>query len=137
MKLTKLSYVAGNWELSNLELNDLNLIIAKNATGKSRTLLTLDLLIKMITQRKSLNWNVRWEIDFINQQNQQISFEFATKYQENGIVTAEKISIDGKQVLVRYKEKGCVVLKNFVTQEDDTIYPPNNKLALHVHRDVR
>lgn len=137
MKLINLSYIDPYWELSDLQLNNLNLIVAKNATGKSRTLLTLDLLIKMITQKKTLNWGSRWSIDFINHQDQKVAFEFATKYQDGGIVTAEKISIDGIQVLFRHHQKGEVALKNFVTQKNDTIYPPNNKLTLHVNRDVR
>jgi len=137
MKLVNLSYLDPYWELSNLQLSDMNLIVAKNATGKTRTLLTIDLLVKMITQKKNLNWGSRWTVDFVNHQNQSISFEFATKYQDEGIVTAEKISIDGKQVLFRHHKQGTVVLKNFVTQKEDTIYPPNNKLTLHVNRDVR
>ncbi len=137
MKLTNLTYLDPYWELSNLKLSNLNLIVAKNATGKSRTLLTIDLLIKMITQKKNLNWGSKWTIDFLNHQNQKITFEFATKYQDGGIVTAEKISIDGGQVLFRHHKQGDVVLKNFVTQKNDTIYPPNNKLTLHVNRDVR
>jgi len=137
MKLINISYTDPYWEISNLQLNNLNLIVAKNATGKSRTLQMLDLLVKMITQRKNLNWGGRWNIDFINHQNQKISFEFATKYQDVGIVSHEEIKIDGVQVLFRRHQQGEVVLKNFVTQKKDTIYPPNNKLTLHVNRDVR
>lgn len=137
MKLVNISYLDPMWQLSNLELNNLNLIVAKNSTGKSRTLLTIDLLVKMITQKKSLNWGSRWEINFLNDHGQKVLFEFATKYKEDGIVTAEKISIDGMQILFRYHEKGEVVLKNFITQKNDTVYPPNNKLTLHVNRDVR
>lgn len=58
MKLLKLSYIDSKWELQNLELSNLNLIVSKNATGKSRTLSTIDLLVKMITQQKNLNWGV-------------------------------------------------------------------------------
>jgi hypothetical protein len=137
MKLKNLSYIDPYWELSNLELNNLNLIVAKNATGKSKTLLTIDLLVKMITQKKNLNWGSKWNIDFLNQKNQKITFEFATKYEEDGIVTAEKISIDGVQVLFRHYKKGEVVLKNFITQKNDLIYPPKDKLTLHTNRDVR
>lgn len=137
MKLTNLSYIDPYWELSNLQLSDLNLVVAKNATGKSRTLQTLDLLIKMITQKKTLNWGCRWSIDFINHQNQKITFEFTTQYKEEGIVSHEEIKIDGSQVLFRRHKQGEVVLKNFLTQKNDTIYPPNNRLTLHVNRDVR
>jgi energy-coupling factor transporter ATP-binding protein EcfA2 len=137
MKLINLSYIDPYWELSNLQLDNLNLIVAKNAIGKSKTLLTLDLLVKMITQKKTLNWGSRWSIAFINHQDQKVIFEFATKYKDEGIVTAEKISIDGVQVLFRRHKQGAVVLKNFVTQKNDIIYPPNNKLTLHVNRDIR
>ncbi|WP_027003807.1 ATP-binding protein [Hugenholtzia roseola] len=137
MKLTNLSYIDPYWELSNLQLSNLNLIVAKNATGKSKTLLTIDLLVKMITQRKNLNWGSRWSISFVDNRNQEIIFEFATKYQNEGIVTAEKISIDGIEVLFRHHQEGVVQLKNCVTNKYDKIYPPNNKLTLHVNRDVR
>lgn len=137
MKLTNLTYLDTFWQLSDLQINNLNLIVAKNATGKSRTLLTLDALIKMITQRKNLNWGSRWEIEFINHQNKKITFNFATQYKEEGFVSHEEIKIDGVRVLFRRHKQGIVELKNFVTQKTDTIYPPNNKLTLHVNRDVR
>lgn len=137
MKLIKLTYIDQNWQLSSLELDSLNLIVAKNSIGKSRTLSTIDLLIKMITQKRNLNWGSSWEIEFINFQKQKISFQFATKYKDEGIVTAEKISIDGEQVLFHYNDTGTVKLKNYLTKEFDIIYPPLNKLTLHVNRDVR
>lgn len=137
MKLIKLSYKDANWELSNLELDSLNLIVAKNSTGKSRTLSTIDLLIKMITQKRNLNWGSRWECEFVNNQGQKVLFEFATKYGSSGSVTAERICIDGEQVLFRYKTSGAVTLKNCITNKNERIYPPQNKLTLHVNRDVK
>lgn len=137
MKLVKLSYADPTWQLSNLELDDQNLIVAKNSTGKSRTLATIDLLIKMITQKRTLNWGSRWSISFINAQEQNILFEFATQFREAGIVTAEKISINGQQVLFRHRNTKSVTLRNFLTHENDIIYPPDNKLTLHIHRDIK
>jgi predicted ATPase len=137
MKLVKLSYTDPNWQLSDLELGELNLIVAKNSTGKSRTLATIDLLIKMVTQKRTLNWGGRWEIGFINNQGQNILFEFATRFRGEGIVTAEKISINGQQVLFRHNQTQSVTLHNFLTNKVDTIYPPDNKLTLHVNRDIR
>jgi hypothetical protein len=137
MKLLNISYVDPHWELSDLQMNDLNLVVAKNSTGKSRTLLTLDLLVKIITQRKSLNWGAKWSVGLINHQNQKVTFKFETKYQEDGFVTQEEIQIDGVPVLSRLFPKEEVVLKNVVNNEYDTVYPPDNKLTLHVNRDVR
>jgi AAA domain, putative AbiEii toxin, Type IV TA system len=137
VKLTKLTYIDPNWQLSNLELDGLNLIVAKNSTGKSRTLATIDLLIKMITQKRDLNWGGRWEIEFVNHQNQIIVFKFATKYKDNGLVTQEEIKINGQRVLFRNNDTGEVKLRNLITKTDETIFPPANKLTLHVNRDVR
>ncbi len=137
MKLVKLSYTDPSWQLSNLELDKQNLIVAKNSTGKSRTLATIDLLIKIITQKRTLNWGNRWEIEFINDQEQSIILEFATRFREEGIVTAEKISVNGKQVLFRHINTKTVTLYNFVTNTNDIIYPPDNKLTLHTNRDIK
>lgn len=136
MKLTKLSYKDPNWELLNLELDDLNLIVGKNSTGKSKTLFTIDLLVKLITQKRDLNWGGLWNLEFKNHTNNTIVFEFATSYKEGGIVTAEKIAIDGVQVLFRYKD-GSVVLRNKLSNDNDTTYPPANKLAVHTNRDIK
>ena len=137
MKLVKLSYEDTNWQLLNLELSNLNLVVAKNSTGKSRTLATIDLLIKMVNQKRNLNWGSHWNVEFVNHQNQHIAFNFATKFQANGIVTHEEIKLDGRQVLFRKKDSGEVELYNNLTKRKNTIYPPENKLTFHVNRDIR
>lgn len=137
MKLIKLSYKDTNWELSNLELDSLNLIVAKNSTGKSRTLSTIDLLIKMITQKRNLNWGSRWECEFVNKQGQKVVYQFITENKEEGLVVEEKIFIAGEQVLARNAHTNFVSLKNCLTNEEEKIYPPENKLTLHVNRDVK
>jgi predicted ATPase len=137
MKLLKLTYIDSNWQLSNLELDSLNLIVGKNSTGKSRTLQTIDLLVKMITQKRNLHGGSHWEIEWVNFQNQRIVFEFSTKVKESNIVTAEQITVNGTQVLMRHQDTGAVTLQNFLTKENEIIDPPANKLTLHVNRDVK
>jgi len=136
MKLLKLSYIDSNWELKDLELNSVNLVVAKNSTGKSRTLSTLDLLVKMITQRRDLNWGGRWSIEFCTFANQIVKYDFATSYREQGVVTAERILIDNVQYLFRDKN-GSAKIKNKLTGTFDDVHPPENKLVLHTNRDIR
>jgi len=136
MKLTKLTYQDPYWELNNLALRDVNLVVGRNSTGKSRTLSTIDLLVKMINQRRSLNWGSRWDIEFVNQSEDIIQFNFATKFIEEGKVSAEFISVNGDSVLFRYKD-GSVHIKNKVTNNNEVVFPPENKLTLHTNRDVR
>ena len=76
MKIKRISYQDTNWELENLELGSVNLLVSKNATGKSRTLSTIDLLVKMITQKRDLNWGAKWSILFENDQHEEVLYEF-------------------------------------------------------------
>ncbi|MDR3258357.1 MAG: hypothetical protein LBT51_01920 [Fusobacteriaceae bacterium] len=47
MKLSKISFVSieNNWYYSDLELGNINLIVGKNASGKTKTLDSLNNLI--------------------------------------------------------------------------------------------
>jgi AAA15 family ATPase/GTPase len=135
MKLIQLSYIDSKWELQNLEFGAVNLIVSKNATGKSRTLSTIDLLVKMITQKKNLNWGGRWKLQFSNLNKQIIEYKFGTSQRDGGIVTSEWIAIDGKVVLNRKLNAETVITSS--TGQREIIFPPANKLVLHVRRDVK
>lgn len=135
MKLLKLSYIDSKWELQNLELSNLNLIVSKNATGKSRTLSTIDLLVKMITQQKNLNWGGRWELKFCTSKNEIIEYKFGTSQRDGGIVTSEWITVNGKTVLHRKLSGETIITSDLHKRE--IIFPPAHKLVLHVRRDVK
>ena len=135
MKIIKLSYTDTNWEIKNLEFDNANLLVGKNSTGKSRTLSTIDLLYKMLTQKRDLNWGGKWEIVFQTTNNDTIEYSFATSYQKSG-VTYENIKYNDEDVLKRDAPDSAIV-KNSLTGSMDIIYPPTDKLILHVNRDVR
>ncbi|GHE73129.1 ATP-binding protein [Roseivirga thermotolerans] len=140
MKLIELSYTDTNWELRNLCLGDVNLLVGQNATGKSRTLSTIDLLYKMITQKRDLNWGSKWELKFINHKKQSIVYQFATSQRKEG-VTFEKITVDGRQVLYRgetsKRNMPITTLYSSLSKKTEEIFPPKDKLVLHVRRDVK
>jgi predicted ATPase len=139
MKITELSYIDPNWELKNLQLGTVNLLVAKNSTGKTRTLQTIDLLVKMITQKRNLNWGGQWDITFENFKGEEIQYQFSTSYQKQG-VTFEKMFLNGSLVLSRnrkdYGEQAKI--KNFLNKGSfEFVYPPDNKLVIHSNRDLK
>jgi hypothetical protein len=135
MKIIKLSYIDTNWEIKDLEFDNANLLVGKNSTGKSRTLSTIDLLYKMLTQKRNLNWGGKWEIVFQTANKDIIEYSFSTGYQKSG-VTHEIIKYNGADVLKRDIPDSAIV-KNSLTGTVDIIYPPADKLVLHVNRDVK
>jgi len=142
MRIKKISYTDYNWELENLQLGKVNLIVGRNAVGKTRTLQTIDLLVKMLTQKRDLNWGAKWSILFENNKGEEISYEFSTSYQkEIQGVTFEKMLLNGELVLSRgrgfhYREK--VKIRNYLNNgKYEYVHPPINKLAVHTNRDVK
>lgn len=134
MRLISLSYKNTNWELKNLKLDTINLIVGKNAVGKSRTLLTIDLLYKLLTQKLALNKNETWYFELLNSNNQVINYQFQTAEFSNKILH-EKIQINGKLVLERTEEE--TKIKSYTSNSWENIYPPKDKLTLHVRRDTK
>lgn len=138
MRIKKLSYVDPNWELENLQLSSVNLVVGKNSAGKSRTLQTIDLLVKMITQKRDLNWGAEWDILFENYKGEEINYRFSTSHRKKQNVTFEKILLNGSLVLSRNSNNEYAKIKNYISNEKyDYIYPPDNKLVIHTNRDVK
>jgi AAA15 family ATPase/GTPase len=138
MKLKTLSYIDSNWELKNLQLGQVNLIVGKNSTGKTRSLQTIDLLVKMLTQKRDLNWGGQWDITFENFKGEEIQYQFSTSFLKHG-VTFEKIFIDKNLVLSRdTKHNDFAKIRNYLDNKNfEDVYPPSNKLAVHTNRDLK
>ena len=136
MRLVKLSYITPEWELNNLVLTDVNLIVAKNATGKSRTLLALNLLVQTITQKTDLDRAVVWELEFIGTENTLINYTFSIiKSGIKYVVDNEQLQVDSKTVLNRNMSLGS--LEDITTKQSVVVSPPPNKLILHSNRDTK
>lgn len=128
-----------NWELKNLQFGVVNLIVGRNSTGKTRTLQTIDLLVKMITQKRNLNWGGHWDITFENDKKDEIHYQFSTSFQKQG-VTFEKMHLNQFLVLARNRKHHGeqAKIKNYLNKDDfEFVYPPDNKLVIHSNRDVK
>lgn len=137
MKLNSFSYNNKDWELKDLEFDAVSLIVGKNATGKSRTLGAIDLFCKIITQKVGLPANTDWKVSFTKDDGEIINYQFSTSTDsDNVIVTQEKITIGNTEYLAR-DNSGSAILYNILENQSLKVYPPANKLVIHVNRDVK
>lgn len=137
MKLYKLNYrensdnpKANFWEIKDLILGNLNLIVGKNATGKSRTVNLIASFASLITEKMISNGE--WNIEFKMDNGSSFHYELLL---EGGFVKKEIIFLDGRKLLNRTLDKTEIFSnteKKFIT-----INPPSDKLVLHIRRDEK
>ncbi len=120
---------ANPWELKELSLGQHNLIIGKNATGKTRIINVLNNLARLI-QFPQLVLNGEWSTSFIDEHNQEFEFFVAI---EDGKITQELIKIKGSEKLKRSFNSAKIYSE--VTSDWQEISPPNDRLVIHVRRD--
>lgn len=127
MILTGFLYKEDGWELEKLlPLQPLNLIVGKNASGKSKTIKALGDAISILLQQKWPSSPLSYDIDLQFTNNKKhIEYHFAIK---SGAVVNEILLIDNEEVLKR--DENSAVLCG------ETINPPTNKLIPHVRRDT-
>lgn len=123
MKLRRLSYKDPSWTLEEITFNDVNLVVGKNAVGKSRTVEVLCNLIMIVLQKRLLD-DVAYELSF-EHEGKALAYSF--RY-EDGEIVYEQLLFEGECCLQR--DKNNTLLKK------ERINPPHDKLTLHVRRDI-
>ena len=136
MKLQKISYVEfeglpSEWRLDDLVLGNINLIVGKNATGKSRTLGLINNLAKIISGSmkpffSSGNFNAEFDDNGkVLQYNVEV---------ENSCVIKEEFILDGQKLLTR----GRGGVGDIFTKTEDKFMKfqtPESDLAIVARRD--
>ncbi|TAE19793.1 MAG: ATP-binding protein [Bacteroidetes bacterium] len=134
MKIVSISYKTSQWELQNLDLGKVNLVVGKNTTGKSLVLETILMLSQIIKQNKRIdelgNDYMTWSICL-----QDTSFTLKYEYEWKNAIIFEKITWNGEVTLYRSGEEATIT--NALTKQQEQSFPPANKLLLHVLRDVK
>lgn len=118
-----------DWIMDAIDLQTLNLIVGKNATGKSRVLQIPTIFAQMITQDEPV-YDGNWECTFLTRDHKKICYYLsknATKRIE------EQLRVDEQIVLERTGE--TAKLYSYAKMDFAKITPPDNKLVLHVRRD--
>ena len=103
MKLNSLNYVQyegqpKQWRLRDLSFGDVNLLVGKNASGKSRTLSIINSLAKLLSRTTNLIFTSgNYDVVFDNDGQK---LNYILHYEQNKIVS-ERFVIDGKELLER------------------------------------
>ncbi len=119
------------WTMDGLTLFPINLVVGKNATGKTRTLNLISTLAKMlVAEPKYRPLNAGYDLLF-DSDGVKIRYVMLV---ENGKVTREEVYVGGEQLLVR----GAGGEGEILTQEEHRkirFRPPENELAVVARRD--
>ncbi len=136
MIISKLSYSENigtpqEWLLNDLHLGKINLLVGKNAVGKSRTLNIIGNLAKTMTGKFSRLPDGNWDITFEKNNKKYI---YKLKISNNN-VEEEELSLNEKKLIIRNKKEKRI---NF-SQENKLrdFHPPENKLTVQVRRDQK
>jgi len=136
MRLEKLTYSqfdneAEEWKFDKCSFERVNLIVGKNAIGKTRTLNVLRGLAALLSETDILQWREgNYRVEFKNDNE---LYAYALEY-HNREVTFEELKIDGNPKLIR-KEDGTGSLyaekeEKYIEFQTDT-----NRIAASAKRD--
>jgi energy-coupling factor transporter ATP-binding protein EcfA2 len=137
MQLVNFSYNDNSWKLDDLYLQAVNLIVGRNASGKSRTLSSIESLADVLSQRRQLPHNASWRVQFLSATQQKIDYSIAIK--ASGQIIREVFALDGKLLIDRKlsDENSFSRVLNRSTNKMESFFPPEDKLVLHVRRDIK
>jgi len=102
MSLVKLSYSEyegqpQHWEVSDATFSDINLIVGKNASGKSRLLSVINSFARLLSGQHKPFESCKFSA-IIKLSSQEFSYDIAF---ENGAISSEKLLLNGVEKLVR------------------------------------
>ena len=133
MRLTKFSYKNVDWEIKDLNLQTVNLIVGENATGKTRTLTQIGSFVKLLRQQDNNIDKDEWEVQFITKNKETLKYvlkTLKTKVVEEYLWLNDKLIIERKKGEIHAKIRGN-------TQQNWIQYlPPTKKLAIYSFRDT-
>ena len=136
MRLVELSFSFENdpslneWEVKNLAFAPLNLIVGRNAVGKSRVLKVIYNGARMISQRVGKLFWGKWDFVFEKENGVLFHYQMDTQRKE-GIY--ELLEVGGKVMLER---NGSTRIYSELEEKYLHVTPPGDKLLVQVRRDV-
>lgn len=139
MKVIRYKHCRENWEwlavnkidINWIDLQDTNLVVGKNASGKSITSRILD-NFKNIFLPGNIAYYGEYFIDLIDYNN--IKYIYYIKW-ENGLVKQETLHVHG-ELKINRTEQGTKIYSN-TKNEFIEVSPPANKPVIQVRRDKK
>ncbi len=125
-----------DWELNDLLLDDFNLVVGKNATGKSLTLKVIEEFAMLIDNR-IFTWGKNqlyryYSFTFINEQKDIFEYKVSVKNEPIAIFY-ERLEVNGNVKLDRNSENSQLFSEK--QNSYNSINPPQHMLVIHVRRD--
>lgn len=121
------------WHLKDVSLGKLNLIVSRNAVGKTRTVNILNSLVNIITGKTPQLLNGNWDVTFDNRDKR---LRYILRIQDKKVVK-EQIRENGRVFLNRKGASGIIVYFRGKKEYRDRFSPPADKLTNQVRRDVK
>jgi energy-coupling factor transporter ATP-binding protein EcfA2 len=136
MRLKKVKYseyenTSQEWRLDGLSLSEANLIVGKNASGKSRVLNIINGLARNLAGIDPARFSGTYDVDFI-EDNKTICYQL--KFKE-GQVIEEIFSVESKVLLERGEGGKGEIVAVRLGREKIQFQTPTNKLAAVARRD--
>ena len=140
MRIKSFSYSSDNWVLQKIDLQEVNLLVGTNGTGKSKTLFWLNILRGYIATGdlsdavESSTFNISW----LTKSNQTLTYSLEISEDEiqELIVFNESLFLEDTILLQRKSDKSCIIFSES-NKEFNVINPPLNELALLSRRDTK
>ena len=130
MILSSFSYRTKGWELKEFNALQLtNLLVGKNASGKSRTIGALQNVASFISMKPTTllgGLNFETTLTFVSHEDDSWKMEYAFEI-ENGIIKSESLYACNRRIIHRNLESAFI--------NEDSIDPPQDKLVTQVRRD--
>ena len=134
MKLVSFSYNDQYWQLNDLNLQTANLIVGRNASGKSRALRAIYNLSQLIEGKNIvIDDDSEWRAEFITDSDDLIDYSFSFK---SSLVAKEYMSINAKPLIRRNFESETCHIWPKENEKPETFSPPKDQLVIHVRRDT-
>lgn len=128
MVVTSFDYHEYNWDLASVPFGDLNLIVGKNAVGKSKTLAALVQVAKIIKGGISGVY-LSHQCKMVFRLNENDELEYYYKIGNNKEIELEYLR-KGEEVILYRKGSEAQI------RDEDPINPPANKLCVQSWRDT-
>ncbi len=138
MKLKKLYYseylgTPRAWELMEFTVNDINLIVGTNASGKTRTLNVIAGLGKLLLNSKIVFQNGIIKAHFLTNKDNELLYHIQIK---DGSVQSEEMYLDNEQLIGRSSD-GTGFIKGIELDQNIKFQIPLNELAAIRRDDIQ
>lgn len=129
MRLTSFSYKTSGWELTEMSpLDTTNLLVGKNASGKTRIIMALQNVTNFMQMKPAVfvdkEFKVKMTFDDVLNEGWKMTYSFdITK----DCVVSESLTVNGKSLIRRSADKAIFY--------KDSVNPPLDKLLVQIRRD--